>query len=152
MPCKQSRLLAAVPLPRCVAQKPEVCLDLGETVAAGDRRYVVRALADDRFAARSGSDGVEFKVCVKGAALRTRVGSLAFASDHRPAVFRPPIGIALVPRSTHVIGSDRAFVDARFRTRPRVRLARHWTGGQRRFLVRNDRLPAFVTRLRVGRV
>ena len=132
--------------------KARAARETGDTIAFGDRRYVVRALADDRFAARSGSDGVEFKVCVKGAALRTRVGSLAFASDHRPAVFRPPIGIALVPRSTHVIGSDRAFVDARFRTRPRVRLARHWTGGQRRFLVRNDRLPAFVTRLRVGRV
>jgi hypothetical protein len=68
-------------------------------VSSGDRRYVVRALADDRFAARSGSDGVEFKVSVKGAAPRTRVGSLAFASAHRPAVFRPPIGIALVPSS-----------------------------------------------------
>jgi hypothetical protein len=59
---------------------------------------------------------------------------------------------ARIPRSTHVIGRDWVFVDARFRTRPRVRLARHGTGGQRRLLVRSDRLPAFVTRLRVGRV
>lgn len=80
--------------------KARAARETGDTIAFGDRRYVVRALADDRFAARSGSDGVEFKVSVKGAAPRTRVGSLAFASDHRPAVFRPPIGIALVPKST----------------------------------------------------
>jgi hypothetical protein len=75
----------------------EVFHDLDQAPAIGDRRYVVPALADDRFAARSGSDGVVFRVFVRGAAPRTRVGSLAFASDHRPAVFRPPIGIALVP-------------------------------------------------------
>ncbi len=79
------------------------------------------------------------------------VGGYCSVVDAGVSATRPG-RIAQLPRSTHVIGRDWVVVDARFRTRPRVRLPRHGTGGQCRFLVRSDRLPAFVTRLRVGRV